>query len=254
MMNVFNSTINESTPPTIGILPSGPNNQITDIAGVSVGQVTLQEGSIQTGVTVITPHAGDIFTEKVAAGVSIINGFGKSIGLIQLEELGVIETPIALTNTFAVPIIAQAQIKQAIQQHPQIGREWATVNPLVLECNDGYLNDLHAFAIEEKHYHQAHALQSNHVQQGSVGAGRGMRSFGLKGGIGTASRYSHPDDKESRYLVGALVLSNFGSLPYLQIGDSPLGKIITQLEKQQEVSVDKGSIIIVLATRCPSRC
>lgn len=246
-------------PPKVGILPAGSNNQITDVQGVQVGQVTLDQGDIQTGVTVIYPHQQDTFLNKVAAGASIINGFGKSIGLVQLQELGVIETPIALSNTFAVPIVAQAQIRQAIQNHPEIGREWATVNPLVLECNDGYLNNIQAFAIQEQHYFQACQHRTSFVQQGSVGAGRGMKSFGLKGGIGTASRIVKQNDQ--CYTVGALVLSNFGSLPYLQIGEHHLGKLIepllhkkTQIAGKTSVNsqhTDKGSIIIIIATDAP---
>lgn len=233
-----------TTAPKVGVLPEGPSNQLSDIDGITVGQITLNKEDIQTGVTVIYPHQQDLFLHKVAAGASIINGFGKSIGLIQLEELGVIETPIALSNTFAVPILAQAQIRQAFTQHPQIGKEWATVNPLVLECNDGYLNNIQALAIQEEHYFNACSQQQKHIEQGSVGAGRGMRSFGLKGGIGTASRYVNPN---SPYMVGALVLSNFGALPYLQIKNHAIGQHIHALQKEEN-QIDKGSIIIILAT------
>ncbi|MDY3330444.1 MAG: P1 family peptidase [Pelistega sp.] len=238
---------NATTPPKVGVLPEGPHNRLSDVAGVTVGQVTLNQGNIQTGVTVIYPHHKDLFLHKVAAGTSVINGFGKSIGLIQLEELGVIETPIALSNTFAVPILAQAQIRQAFTKHPQIGREWPTVNPLVLECNDGILNDIQAFAIQEAHYYDACSQQQVYIEQGSVGAGRGMRSFGLKGGIGTASRYVSAD---KQHLVSALVLSNFGALPYLQIQGHAIGQQIEALQ-QLEAQIDKGSIIIILATDAP---
>ncbi len=237
----------EHIPPKVGILPEGPHNRLSDVADITVGQVTLNQGEIQTGVTVIYPHQQDLFLNKVAAGASIINGFGKSIGLIQLEELGTIETPIALSNTFAVPILAQAQIRQAFTQHPQIGREWSTVNPLVLECNDGVLNDIQALAIQESHYTEACNCQQTHIEQGSIGAGRGMRSFGLKGGIGTASRYV---SSKKDYLVGALVLSNFGALPYLQIQGHAIGQKIEALQ-QIETHTDKGSIIIILATDAP---
>ena len=258
----------EPTPPAVGILPSGPGNRITDIAGVRVGHMTLDRGAVQTGVTVIYPHGDNLFQNKVPAGVSVINGFGKSVGLVQLEELGVIETPVALTNTFSVPMVAQAQIRQAVAANPQIGREWATVNPLVFECNDGYLNDIQAMAVTEADYLQACERASEQVGQGSVGAGRGMSSFGLKGGIGTASRCaiqqgplagSAPD-----YLVGALVLSNFGALRNLQIDGEAIGqRIRTRMAEAQAQSapaiaddreaeaVDKGSIIIVLATDAP---
>ncbi|MGD7310380.1 P1 family peptidase, partial [Ralstonia pseudosolanacearum] len=129
----------------IGVLPAGARNSITDVAGITVGHATLAGGSIQTGVTVVRPHAGDPFLDKVPAACAVLNGFGKSVGLLQVEELGVLETPIALTNTFAVGDVARAQVQQAVEAHPQIGRAWPTVNPLVFECNDGYLNDLQSF-------------------------------------------------------------------------------------------------------------
>ena len=157
--------------PTIGALPAGPRNSITDVAGVTVGHATIAGGDIQTGVTVVRPHAGDPFVDKVPAACAVINGFGKSIGLVQVEELGVLETPIALTNTFAVGAVAQAQIRQAVAANPQIGRTWSTVNPLVFECNDGYLNDLQAFAVQDVHYEAAYAAAAEMFEQGAVGAG-----------------------------------------------------------------------------------
>ncbi|UCF26147.1 MAG: P1 family peptidase, partial [Ralstonia sp.] len=195
--------------PSIGTLPAGPRNSITDVAGVTVGHATLAGGDLQTGVTVVRPHAGDPFLDKVPAACAVINGFGKSVGLVQVEELGVLETPIALTNTFAVGAVAQAQILQAVEANPQIGRQWSTVNPLVFECNDGYLNDLQAFAVGDVHYNAAYAAAGADVAQGAIGAGRGMSSFGVKGGIGSASRVVTLADGAQR-TVGALVLSNFG--------------------------------------------
>ncbi|MFL9917069.1 P1 family peptidase [Paraburkholderia fungorum] len=210
--------------PHIGVLPSGPRGTLADVNGVTVGHCTLDDGAVQTGVTVIRPHPGDPFLEKVPAAASVINGFGKSIGLVQVEELGVLETPIALTNTFGVATVAQAQIRAAIRGNPQIGREWSTVNPLVFECNDGYLNDIQALAVGERHYNAACEAASVEVASGSVGAGRGMSCFDLKGGIGNASRVI--DIAGQRYTVGALVLANFGRLPMLTIDGTSLGRVL----------------------------
>ncbi|WP_263771258.1 P1 family peptidase [Propionivibrio soli] len=229
--------------PRVGQLPPGPRNSISDVGDVRVGHLTLAEGAIQTGVTVVAPHGGDPFIDKVPAAVSVINGFGKSVGLVQLEELGVLETPIALTNTFAVGTVAQAQIRAALEAHPRIGREWPTVNPLVLECNDGYLNDIRALAVCEEHYGMALAARSTDVAQGSVGAGRGMSAFDLKGGIGTASR------RAGKFTVGALVLANFGRLPMLILDGDPVGRVLAAAESSSEP--EQGSIIMLLATDAP---
>ena len=212
--------------PHIGVLPSGPRGTIADVDGVTVGHCTLDEGAVQTGVTVIRPHPGDPFLAKVPAAASVINGFGKSIGLVQVEELGVLETPIALTNTFGIAVVAQAQIRAAIHANPQIGREWSTVNPLVFECNDGYLNDIQALAVSERHYADACEAASVDVASGSVGAGRGMSCFDMKGGIGNASRVV--DVAGRSYTVGALVLANFGRLPMLTIDGAPLGRVLAE--------------------------
>ena len=251
--------------PVVGILPAGPHNRITDVAGVRVGHATRAQGGVQTGVTVVYPHADDLFCNKVPAGAAVINGFGKSLGLLQLQELGTIETPIALTNTFAVPIVAQAQIRQAIAANPKIGREWSTVNPLVLECNDGYLNDIQAMAVTENDYVDACAQAGALFEQGSVGAGRGMSCFGLKGGIGSASRLAQQEGALAGtapdYIVGALVLSNFGKLRNLRVNGELLGQSIKQRMARVDPAPasadetvnepDKGSIIILLATDAP---
>ena len=133
-------------------------------------------------------------------------------GLVQVQELGVLETPIALTNTFGVGTVANAQIRAAVAANPAIGRELSTVNPLVFECNDGYLNDIQAMAVQEAHYAQALAAAGKRMAQGAVGAGRGMSCFSFKGGIGSASRLAEVQPGQ-RYTVGALVLANFGRLP-----------------------------------------
>jgi D-aminopeptidase len=228
------------TVPRVGTLPSGAYDRISDVPGVRVGHCTLNAGSIQTGVTVVYPHDQPLFLNKVPAAATVLNGFGKSVGLIQVDELGVLETPIALTNTFSVSAVAQAQIQQAVALHPEIGRSLPTVNPLVFECNDGYLNDIQAFAVQAAHYEQAVASASSVFAQGAVGAGRGMSCFGLKGGIGSASRLTQG------YTVGALVLSNFGKLPHLMIAGERVG-----LGLAHEAGPEKGSIILLVATDAP---
>lgn len=235
-------------PPHIGKLAAGPGNSIADVPGVSVGHCTLNYGAIQTGVTVVRPHAGDPFRDKVPAAAVTLNGFGKSVGLMQVEELGVLETPIALTNTFAVGTVATAQTRAAVAANPGIGRELPSVNPLVFECNDGYLNDLQEFAVEQQHY--LHALQnaSDQVVQGAVGAGRGMSCFELKGGIGSASRQVAIGNLG--YTVGALVLANFGKLADLVVSGEPLGRRLKCLQKQDK-EPEKGSIIMLIATDAP---
>ncbi|SMG60827.1 DmpA family aminopeptidase [Paraburkholderia susongensis] len=252
--------------PHIGTLPAGPLGTIADVEGVSVGHCTLAEGALQTGVSVIRPHRGDPFADKVPAAASVINGFGKSVGLVQVEELGTLETPIALTNTFGVGAIAQAQIRAAIRANPRIGREWPTVNPLVFECNDGYLNDIQALAVTEQHFNEAFDAASTDVASGAVGAGRGMSCFDLKGGIGNASRVVNAAGRA--YTVGALVLANFGRLPMLTIDGTPLGRVLAQRAAgattvnaanvthaaAASATADKpeqGSIIMIVATDAP---
>jgi D-aminopeptidase len=254
--------------PRIGALPCGPRDAITDVAGVTVGHHTCADGPVQTGVTVVRPHGGNPFTDKVPAAGVVINGFGKSIGLVQVEELGVLDTPIALTNTFSVGTIATAQIRHCIAQEPQTGRDLPTVNPLVFECNDGFLNDIQRLAVSEADYVAAHEAAGVDVVQGAVGAGRGMSSFQLKGGIGTASRQAvvrSAVDKEDgtrlgsgsgagldvTYTVGALVLANFGKLENLTVAGLHIGPTLVAQLKARESGPEKGSIIMLLATDAP---
>jgi len=231
--------------PHVGDLPSGRLGSISDVPGVTVGHCTLAQGGCQTGVTVVLPHGRDLFLEKVPAAATILNGFGKSAGLLQLMELGVLETPIALTNTFSVGALVQAQIRQAVARHAQIGRRWPTVNPLVLECNDGFLNDIQAMAVTDEHYLEACRTASDQVLQGAVGAGRGMSCFGLKGGIGSASRLC-PLPGGRSFTVGALVLANFGLPGALCFGGLRVGP-----EAEGGGEPEKGSIIMLLATDAP---
>lgn len=237
----------QSTPPRIGTLPAGPLNSMADLGGVTVGHCTLAEGAIQTGVTVVQVHGRSHFLHKVPAAATVFNGFGKSVGLVQVQELGVLETPIALTNTFSVPAVSAAQIAAACEAHAGIGRSLPTVNPLVFECNDGYLNDIRAMVVEPAHYRDALRGASESVTQGAVGAGRGMSCFGLKGGIGTASRVAFG---KAGYTVGALVLSNFGRLRNLIIAGEPVGRSLDQASALSG-DPDKGSIIMLLGTNAP---
>lgn len=225
-------------------LSPGPLNSITDVAGLRVGHQTLTGGGIATGVTAIIPHRGDMFRQKVRAGVSVINGFGKSVGLMQVEELGTIETPILLTNTFGVAACSDALIRRAIMANPDIGRQASTVNPLVFECNDGAINDIQALAVQPSDAWVAlDGANEGPMPQGSVGAGTGMTAFGFKAGIGSASRRFEIAGQE--FTLGALVLANFGRSGDLILPDGrrPNPKS-TNLQ-------ERGSVIVILATNLP---
>jgi D-aminopeptidase len=239
--------------PRVGRLSAGPRGTIADVAGVTVGHATISAGSVQTGVTVIRPHDGDPFTDKVPAAAVVINGFGKSVGLMQLNELGVLETPIALTTTLSVGTIVMAQVRAAIAAHPGLARTTTTVNPLVFECNDGYLNDVQALSISEAHYTQARAAATVEFARGAIGAGRGMSCFGLKGGIGTASRVTNSG--AMNWTLGALVLANFGRLETLTVAGRSIGNLLADRIAARNMSVepqrDQGSIIVILATDAP---
>jgi D-aminopeptidase len=232
-----------------GKLPPGALNAITDVAGVRVGHETLISGDVRTGFTAILPHGGDLFRDKVPAGLEVVNGFGKSVGLVQVAELGQIETPILLTNTFAVGGGFDALVSRALAANADIGRETGTVNPVVMECNDGFLSDIRARALTEAHAFAAmdHATEGP-VTQGAVGAGAGMSAFGFKGGIGTASRRIELDGRA--YALGVLVLANFGRAGDLVLPDGRRPKP-PRPQKRLPESADppeRGSVIIVIAT------
>lgn len=230
-----------------GTLPTGDLNSITDVPGVRVGHRTLVHGEIRTGVTAIVPHGGNLYREKPVAAIHVLNGFGKSAGLVQVEELGTIETPILLTNTLSVGTCCTALVRHALELNPDIGRETATVNPVVFECNDGYLNDIQALAVTEEDARIALANASSRFDVGSVGAGCGMSTFGFKGGIGTSSRRLNLDGHS--YHLGILVLSNFGRAGDLRLPD---GRIIAPPDVRiEQRAAEKGSIIIIAATDIP---
>ena len=230
--------------------PSGKRNLITDVPGVKVGHVTLKEGEINTGVTAVLPHPGNMFKEKVMAGSAVINGFGKSIGLVQVEELGTIETPIIMTNTLSVGTAATGLVKYMLGENPDIGVDTGTVNCLVTECNDGRLNDIRGLHVREEHVTQAIENAAEDFEEGAVGGGTGMICFGFKGGIGSASRIIPADGKE--YTIGSIVMSNFGSFGNLVVGGDRIGeRIKRQVEEQNGEEKDKGSIIIIIGTDLP---
>jgi len=226
--------------------PQGERNLITDVPGVMVGHVTLDRGDEKTGVTAILPQPGHLFLQKLPAAAQVINGFGKSIGLIQVEELGTLETPILLTNTFAVGTAGTALIRYMLERNPDIGDTTGTVNPVVLECNDGYLNDIRAMPVREQHVLEALQNAGSDFEEGAVGAGTGMCCYGLKGGIGSSSRLISLGGKT--YTLGCLVLSNFGVMRDLMIEGEAVGR---KLARQRELPEERGSIIVVLATDLP---
>ncbi|MCP5096730.1 MAG: P1 family peptidase [Chloroflexi bacterium] len=247
-----------------GRLSPGSHNAITDVEGVAVGHYTLVEGDgewngngpFRTGVTLILPHSGNLYDEKVATAVYTINGFGKVIGFEQLRELGNLETPIALTGTLNAPRVADALMTLAIEENPHIGlgfsetgrKGYATVNPVVGETSDGFLSDSQARPIGETAVRQAIAAASTGmVAEGSVGAGTGTSCYGWKGGIGTASRLL-PQDKGG-FTAGVLVQSNFGSPEELMIAGVPIGQYLKPPDYRPRP--EDGSIMIVLATDAP---
>lgn len=224
-------------------LPTGPLNSLTDVPGVRVGHVTIRKGGVNTGVTSILPAHGNLFENKLTAAVDVINGFGKSAGLVQVAELGGLETPILLTNTFGVGTCGNALIRRAVAESPDIGRGTSTVNPVVCECNDGILSDIQAMAVTEDHALRAIDAADTFVVEGSVGAGTGMVAFGFKGGIGTASRQIVLDG--TVHTLGALVLANFGRAGDLVLPDG------RRPDPTGMAEAEKGSVIVVLGTDLP---
>ena len=243
---------------TIGSCELGPTNTICDVGSVHVGHVTLVHGKgklicgkgpVRTGVTALLPKK-NIYREKLLASCHIINGYCKPTGLVQVEELGVIETPIVLTNTLSVGVAADALVTYMLEHNDDIGVTTGSVNPVVMECNDSYLNDIRGGHITGEHVFEALKRAEKggaYFEEGSVGAGTGMSSFEFKGGIGSSSRVVKIDG--SKFTVGALVLSNFGKREDLTIAGVPVGKNLKDWpgtsEKFDNLS---GSIIMVVAT------
>lgn len=240
----------------IGIFEPGSHNAITDVAGVLVGHSTIIEGEgklvpgkgpFRTGVTVLLPHAGNLFREKVQAGCYVLNGFGKSAGLHQIKELGVIETPIALTNTLCVPRVADALIGYSISQAPEIGISTGTVNPVVGDINDGWLNDIQGRRVGEAEVLEAIGdARGGPVPEGNVGGGTGCSCLGFKGGIGTASRVL--PERLGGYTIGVLAQTNFGGI--LSVNGAPVGRELGIFDFAVPKAPD-GSCMVVIATDAP---
>lgn len=253
----------------VGVLPVGPLNAITDVAGVTVGHATIIRGeNIRTGVTAILPHTGNLFRDKVPGAIFVGNGFGKLMGSSQVNELGEIETPIILTSTLSVPRVADALLDYVLALPGN--EDVQSVNPIVAETNDGYLNDIRGRHVGRDDVLAAiKAAKGGAVEEGSVGAGTGTVAFGFKGGIGTSSRKLPP--RLGGFTVGVLVQTNFGGI--LTINGAPVGRELNQYYLKDEVGSRSepkkgigssateirsgnsndadGSIIIVIATDAP---
>src|SRR5687768_11258613 len=231
-----------------GILPTGALNAITDVAGVRVGHTTLIRGeNVRTGVTVILPHGGNLFREKVPGAVFVGNGFGKLMGSTQVEELGEIESPIALTSTLNVPRVADALLDWMLALPGN--EDVKSINVVVGETNDGRLNDSRGRHVgREEVFAALRSAKDGPVEEGSVGAGTGTVAFGWKGGIGTSSRKLPA--KLGGWTVGVLVQTNYGGI--LTINGKPVGRELGQYYLKNELENADGSIMIVIATDAPA--
>ncbi|MFQ5927762.1 MAG: P1 family peptidase [Terriglobia bacterium] len=230
-----------------GVFAPGPLNAITDVAGVQVGHFTLVRGEhIRTGATAIRPHPGNVFQEKVPAAIVVGNGFGKLVGITQVQELGQLETPILLTNTLNVWEAAATLAEHTLRQPGN--EDVRSVNPVVGETNDGYLNDIRGHHLRPEHFLEALArARSGPVEEGSLGAGTGTRAFSFKGGIGTASRIL--PESLGGYTVGVLVQTNYGG--WLTIDGVPVWRELGLNPYAGYLKPGSGSCMIVVATDAP---
>ncbi len=246
----------------VGRMNPGPLNALTDVPGVRVGHTTLftpdavavgqssARGPARTGVTVILPHPGDSFKDKVRAAVHTINGFGKAAGFEQVRELGVLESPIALTSTLNVGLVADALVQDAVRRNPKIGVYTSTVNVVVGETHDGYLNAAQGRHVRSEHVFAAlEGASGGQVPEGNVGAGTGSVCFGWKGGIGTASRVL--PEEQGGFTLGALVQANFGHWMDLTILGVPVGEHLSPRQPPLFDVQNGGSVMVVLATDAP---
>ena len=236
-----------------GRLETGKRNKITDVPGVKVGHCTVKTEENHTGITVIVPGADNAFAQKYTAAAYVHNGFGKSAGLVQVEELGTLETPIALTNTLNVGKVWDAMVDIVVEQCEQDGLEPMSINPVVGECNDSRINQIQKRVVGADEVRQAFASASEEFEEGDVGAGAGTICYGLKGGIGSASRVIRIGEKE--YTIGVLVQSNFGATEdFVLNGESVGAKILDWKQEKDDMAAseeDKGSIMSILATDLP---
>ena len=223
----------------LGRMPHGARNLITDVPGVTVGHCTVDEGNCHTGVTVVLPHGENPFTHPVTAASCVFNGFGKSLGLVQVDELGTIETPIALTNTLNVGKVHDALVSWMLQTCEADGVSLRSVNPVVCECNDSRFSDIARRPVGEKEVFAAIEAAAPDFAEGAVGAGRGTVCYGMKGGIGSSSRLIRLGGET--FTIGVLVQSNYGSSVEFRRAMLPEGL----------AECDKGSIIMIVATDLP---
>lgn len=242
----------------IGILSPGQYNAITDVRGVRVGHSTIiqgkgalvpGEGPIRTGVTAILPHGDDLFLEKVTGAVVCINGFGEVTNTQQIDELGVLEGPLMITNTMNVPRVADAVMDWAFDHSAAMGITTWGISPIVAETSDSYLNDIRGRHVTKAHVYEAiDSARDGIVTEGAVGGGTGMICYEFKGGIGTSSRVL--PDELGRYTVGVLVQSNFGSRHKLRIDGVPVGRALIDYDERVQRE-SQGSVIVVIATDAP---
>ena len=231
----------------IGKMEHGMLNSIADVPGVTVGHCTVDNEMHKTGVTVVMPCVDDVFKSKMVAACHVLNGFGKTAGLMQIQELGTLESPIALTNTLNVGLVHDALVEYLCQTAEKNDYAIRSVNPVVCECNDASLNDIRHRVIGQTEVFSAIASACADFAQGDVGAGKGMTCHDLKGGIGSSSRLISIGGKS--YTLGVLALTNHGSLTDLTIGGKNVGMEIEQ--KIKEDTPDEGSCILIIATDLP---
>ncbi len=224
----------------VGRFPTGERNTLVDVPGVMVGHRTLIEGDrLRTGVTAILPHDGNLYAEKVLGACHVINGYGKPTGLVQLAELGTVESPLLLTNTLSVGPVWEGGLRHLLELNPEAGRDRDTVNVIVTECFDGWLSDSRALAVRPEHAFEAIASASiDETRDGAVGAGTGTTCFGYKSGVGTSSR------RAGGAVLGCLVVSNYGARRDLHLLTGP----VDAAPPEAEPPAQGGSIVIVLAT------
>ena len=237
---------------SIGSLEKGPRNLISDVEGVTVGHCTLADGNVQTGVTALKPHQGNTYRDKLMAASVVFNGQEKSVGLVEVDDLGYIETPLMLTNTLSVGTVSTEVIRYMMEQNEDIGDTTGSVNSVVFECNDCELNDMRGLHVKGEHVRAALADCKEDFEEGAVGAGRGMKCHDLKGGIGSASRVFELDGKT--FTLGVLTMTNHAKFEDLIVGGDPIG---TKWENPYPSGTirpsekDKGSCITIIATDCP---
>ena len=250
-----------------GRLPRGPHNLITDVAGVRVGHATIHEGNNHTGVTVILPSEGapdrssNVFKDKLVAAAYVHNGYGKTLGTVQIQELGTLETPIALTNTLNVGLVHDALVGYTLEKCAADGTSCRSVNAVVGECNDSSLNDIGNRVVTAEHVKAAIETASVEFEEGCVGAGTSTLCYGFKGGIGSASRVIEIGDRQ--YTIGVLVQSNYGSTKDFMVNGRSVGEEVIAMLKEGKrpeaekdgffvpAQVDKGSTMTVIATDLP---